>query len=278
MSETASADVQVNKEWRRLPRVSMEHLAGVSSRDRSRILRGELAGKPGCIVVEGVSVEGNEVVLSLAESLGRVTVQGTTIPGHPLEDGRVYRVESVNAGQGVRDEDDLLIFSTTGRVFEGHTDGYHNVEPPAYVLLLCVRPDHGVFGRNSVVDVSKVLPLLNTRTAALLYDESYPCSFGRTSILSGSRDRPRVRFNFKEIQRFHAAGHLVDDAHLQAARALHELVSSPAFAWRHVLRTGECLVIDNSRALHSREPLSPNSTRLLKRVWVEPADREGSST
>ncbi|MEH0471884.1 TauD/TfdA family dioxygenase [Streptomyces sp. B21-097] len=277
MSETAPTDLRANEE-RVLSRVSMECLAGASPRDRSRILREELARQPGCVVVEGVPVDDNEVLLSLAESLGSVTARGTTIPGHPLEDGRVYRVEPVNAGQGVRDEDDLLIFSTTGQVFEGHTDGYHNVEPPAYVLLLCVRPDHGVFGRTSVIDATEVLPWLDARTAALLRDEEYPCSFGRTSILSGPRERPRVRFNFKEIQRFQAAGHVVDDAHLQAAQALHELVSAPALAWRHVLQAGECLVIDNSRALHARESLSPHSTRLLKRVWVEPADTEGSST
>ncbi|WP_055522842.1 TauD/TfdA family dioxygenase [Streptomyces graminilatus] len=256
----------------------MECLTGASPRDRSRILREELDRQPGCVVVEGVPVDGNEALLSLAKSLGSVTARGTTIPGHPLEDGRVYRVEPVNAGQGVRDEDDLLIFSTTGQVFEGHTDGYHNVEPPAYVLLLCVRPDHGLFGRTSVIDAAEALPRLDPRTAALLYDEDYPCAFGRTSILSGPRARPRVRFNFKEIQRFHAAGHVVDDAHLRAARALHELVSGPALAWRHLLQAGECLVIDNSRALHARESLSPQSTRLLKRVWVDPVDMEGSST
>ncbi|WP_329453597.1 TauD/TfdA family dioxygenase (plasmid) [Streptomyces sp. NBC_01724] len=255
---------------RPLPRIPFAGLPETDPQALVRQLRQALGTSPGAVVISDTPTGSNTTLLELAGCLGPVVTAGTTIGGNPLEPGGVYRVKPVNDGQGVEDENGLLIFSTTSQVFEGHTDGYHNPDPPPLVMLLCVRPDRGTYGRTLITDGAAVAGSLPTDVQALLRDPVFPTVFGHVPVLTAHPDRalPTVRFNMRELTRFRSAGHQVPADHWAAAEALHHLLCAPAHQWAEVLQAGDLLLLDNTRAVHAREALSPNSSRLLKRVWI----------
>lgn len=223
---------------------------------------------PGAAIISGVPTEDNLGLLEIATALGPVTAQGAVIPGNPLEDARVYRVEPLNQGNGVRDEAGLLIFSTTDQEFAPHTDGYHNKKPPAYVLMLCVRSDLQHYGQTTVIDGWQAVRQIDEKTLNLLSQCAYPAQFGMASLLRDSPSGVHIRFNMWEIARFDQSGILSCD-HRDAAYRFTEVLAATSPAWSFTLAAGECLILDNYRALHGRSRLSQTNNRLLKRVWVE---------
>jgi alpha-ketoglutarate-dependent taurine dioxygenase len=219
-------------------------------------------------ILEGFPTVGNGALLNLARALGTPVNSGAMVPAHPLEDEFVYRVEPRNDGHGVEDDSGLLIFSTTDRVFDCHTDGYHNRDPIDLVLMLCVRADASG-GVTTLAHVDDLLDALNAAERTLLADPVFPTLNGRTSVLKEARSGATMRLNLAEIERF-----IRDDdpvftlAHFVAARRLDALARGDCRCASFALGPGDCLILDNRRVLHGRSALSAGSTRLLKRVWV----------
>lgn len=235
-----------------------------------------LGGRDGVALVSGIPHEdGNGPLIDMARSLGTLLVAGTQIPGHPLEDGVVYRVEVRNGGEGVLDEDRLVMFSTTSERFNCHTDGYHREEPPDYVAMLCVRAD-AEGGDSLVVHVDALVSRLSPAERELLREPVFPTTFGSAAVLTGTDEQPQIRFNLREIARFsEQADERLTDAHVAAARRLDELAAEECERRKLRLAPGDCLILDNKRVLHGRTELAGESRRLLKRLWIRAEPSEG---
>jgi hypothetical protein len=223
--------------------------------------------REGAVIVDSIPYAANAALLDVASMLGDPVTAGTHFPDHPLEDEIVYRIEPRNEGQGIRDENDRVIFSTTDGVFDCHTDGYHNRENIDVVLMLCVRGDAAAM--SIVAHIDDLLDRLDPDEQQILGAPVYPSLNGPVPILDTRNGRTSVRFNLAEIERF-----LPGDAtaftppYLTAARHLNALSKDPQIQSTFSLQPGQCLVLDNRRVLHGRLSLSKGSRRLLKRVWL----------
>lgn len=234
--------------------------------------------RAGGVLVRGLPCAGNGPFLDVARALGTPVTDGMSIPSHPLEDEVVYRIEVRNAGAGVRDERELVMFSTTSQQFTCHTDGYHRQDPPDYIAMLCVLADDDG-GDSLLAHVDYVVSRLEPSEIELLREPVFPTAFGFAPVLTGSASRPLIRFNLQELERFSdRADHRMTEAHWAAARRVERLAAQEAESSRLRLEPGDCIVIDNRRLLHGRTELSATSRRLLKRLWIRSAPSNGRAT
>jgi L-asparagine oxygenase len=144
-----------------------------------------------------------------------------------------------------------------------HTESAFTSARADLVALLCLRADAEGQAATLISPACDVLPRLTQETIQILrqprfatrVDASFLRGAGLTEtmnvnqgpILSGSRDRPRLRADFAEISGLDSgAQHAIEDLHhaaSAAARAVH-------------LRPGDLLVVDNHTAFHGRTPFT----------------------
>jgi hypothetical protein len=214
--------------------------------------------------VEGVGSEGR--LLVLAELLGTVIEPGVGMPG-TAHDGRVYSVEVRNEGRGLADEHGNVILSSTNQEFGPHTDGYNRPAPPRVVFLLR-RDDTSDETPTYVSAVRRWLPMLTSEVRATLHEPGFPSAMGPIALLTEPGQGTAVRFNGEEIARWDGKGSnpVMEMRLRRAVVALTKVLR--ADGQPVVIRSGDCLVIDNLYACHGRPALSANTGRVLKRVWV----------
>ena len=208
--------------------------------------------------------ESNKPLIDLATSLGRPHIQ-CGLPTHPVEDKIVFRVEC--CGEGIRDSRNVLLYSTTHLGFPSHTDGSGKPIPYDVVLLYCVRQDQDG-GKSTVVTLDDLMISLKPQSIETLRTKSFPVPFGIAPVISGDGSDLWIRYNAEELS-FYARLRRFELTENQK-NALADLagsISSLEVKQPGVqISPGQCLVIDNKRALHGRTSFSPAGNRLLKRV------------
>ncbi len=228
--------------------------AGITSRHRSVLIHNFSAG------------ESNELLINLATSLGRPFTQ-CGLAGLPLEDEMVFRVE--RCGEGIPDSRDVILYSTTHLGFPSHTDGSGKPNPYDVVLLYCVRQDTAG-GESMLITLDELLQYLKPESITTLRRKVFPVPFGTAPIISGEVSDLRIRYNAEELS-FYARLHRFEFTENQR-RALADLAAAISVLEvkqpKVRISPGQCLVIDNKRALHGRTAFSQDSNRLLKRVRV----------
>lgn len=165
----------------------------------------------------------------------------------------------------------------TGSAFlEFHTeDGFHPYKPD-YVGLICLRPDHDRCARTACASIRRALPLLSSRTIALLRQPQYRIRLASSfqtgeqefvysqplPVLSGDTLEPELCIDFFAMDALTPAA----GAALALMRGALERVLVD-----HVLTAGEMLIVDNRVAAHARTAFQPRydgSDRWLQRMFA----------
>lgn len=221
----------------------------------------------GLLLISQVPNDENFSLLALARRFGPLIPSGIVGSGFRLENGYVYRVESDVERQEV-DFDGQHITSQTSHYFACHTDGYRSKLPASVVLLMCVRRSR-LGGETLVSPLDHILAGLAPEEVKLLRKPRYPSKAGFGPILYGSAERPSVRFNYLEIERYcQLNGYEMPAALKEVLNKFRGATVEVRARFRFLLNPGECLILDNRRVLHGRTEFAPHSDRLLKRVWV----------
>ena len=190
--------------------------------------------------------------------------------------------------------------STSSRVdLEFHTETAFHPHAPRYLVLLCLRGDPQA--RTTLCSVGDVLAVLDAGTVSVLrqprftcgVDESFlegrPAEEGDTSVrtrsalgergplpvIGGTEERPTLWFDAELMRGTDVAAQAALD---QLSRAVQDNQISV------VLEAGDCLVVDNTAAVHGRSSYAARfdgTDRWLQRAFVVPdlgpsaADRDG---
>jgi alpha-ketoglutarate-dependent taurine dioxygenase len=155
--------------------------------------------------------------------------------------------------------------SLTGEPFALHTDEYFLSTPASFVLLLCCTPDENGGGRSLISPVKKIVEILPTSAAEVLRRPLFPSPQGPKAILT--RDSRGWAASYNRHQIGQQAERLKSDALLRYADILDELdAAATAVSASLLLDPNDCLILDNRRVLHGREPISYPSLRCIKRV------------
>jgi len=248
-----AAKFRQSNEWKWIDLVSQVK-AGINSHHR-------------CVLIQNFGAgESNELLINLATSLGRPFTQ-CGLAGHPLEDKMVFRVEC--CGDGIPDSRDVILYSTTHLGFPSHTDGSGKPNPYDVVLLYCVRQDTAG-GESILITLDELLQSLKPESITTLRRKIFPVPYGTAPVISGEASDLRIRYNAEELS-FYARLHRFEFKENQR-RALADLAAAISVLEvkqpKVRISPGQCLVIDNKRALHGRTPFSQGSNRLLKRIRV----------
>jgi alpha-ketoglutarate-dependent taurine dioxygenase len=182
--------------------------------------------------------------------------------------------------------DESHYFGSSSREHPPHTDGaylngflqqgrvFKRIEPPAIVLLQCVRASrHG--GTTILIDAQRVLRDLLTRhpsIAKILM--SHGCvNFCRDDHMAVdlpvyerlSVERWRIRFRCDE------ALYPAEWATIAVQHLYDHYLTNDQYQQKIVLEEGQILVVDNFRVLHGREAFSVTlgQSRLFRRTWVQ---------
>jgi L-asparagine oxygenase len=159
--------------------------------------------------------------------------------------------------------------------FQPHVELAYFPFRPDHLVLFCLRSDANGEGGTIVADVRRACRLLSDDDLARLREPVYriraPQSFQQThaeawsrpmAILSGPTDFPAVVVNFNATEAETAAA----TSALQAfGRAVHKVADCIC------LKPGECLLVDNRKALHGRTKFAPRydgKDRWLQRVYT----------
>jgi len=229
----------------------------------SKVKAGLMSTHRSILVDNFSSQECNAALICLASRLGR-PFKETRLPSELLEDEIIFRVESV--GEGVRDSRGIVLYSTTHSAFPSHTDGSGKPNPFDVVLLYCVRQD-AQGGELTLITLDDLMKILDVESIETLRTKAFPVPYGLASIISGHGEEMWIRYNAEELL-FYCRRRAIklSENQEEALRNLAEALSILENNGRVTMSPGQCLLIDNKRALHGRTSFPANGKRLLKRL------------
>jgi L-asparagine oxygenase len=161
--------------------------------------------------------------------------------------------------------------------FGYHTELAYFAFRPDYLLLYCLRPDHRSTAITPTADVAAAFSHLTEAQRVELRRPVFrikaPQSFARLHgdawseprpIVFGTESLPEACVNLNGTEALTAAAEAALDAFRQA-------LGRPDVERRVCLQPGECLLIDNRKALHGRRPFAPRydgNDRWLQRIYI----------
>ena len=169
----------------------------------------------------------------------------------------------------------------SNKEFLPHTDGtylsgmarsedgkYYRVGPPRFILLQCVQSSSDGGGTSILVDGQKILHSMIEKDPFLL-----PSVFSPVSILRGNHlimDVPIFKQTSRDsyVLRFSYDSDLYMPKTLQPLLALFNknYIHNDQYRTMEQLKSGEILVVDNSRILHARTAFV--GERFFRRLWI----------
>jgi alpha-ketoglutarate-dependent taurine dioxygenase len=238
------------------------------------ILLTQVAQK-GWHVVSGITVDAdNAALLALGKLLGTTSMQGTRSGAPNLENDGVNRVEAMD--EPMRDAAGNPVLSSNSDEFPLHTDDSYNLSPARYVLMHCWQNDAstelGAGGESWLSHVNHIVSKAPTDLVDRLIYTPYPTPFGQATILQRARSQQgiewQVRFNRRDMQSFaKLRGKSLSEQQLSDLAEFETLASQCMERLR--LQPGDCIIVDNRRALHGRSAFNPASGRLIKRLRIQ---------
>jgi alpha-ketoglutarate-dependent taurine dioxygenase len=210
----------------------------------------------------------NASLLALGKRLGKISMQGSFVESPNFEEHGVNRVESMDVPMldGAGNE----VFSTNAKDFPLHTDDTFSATPCRFVLMHCWQADRSGGGVSWLAHIDEIMAIMPPDLLQRLERSLYTAPFGYTSVLKkAEQGHWRVQFNQTNMKAF--ARLRFQMSHLDAQK-WNDLKAFEALAMQclhHIaLNTGDCIVVDNHRALHGRSAFDAGSGRLLKRLRV----------
>lgn len=242
-------------------------------------LRRVLDSGPGFAVLRGVDAarwseaEAEIIAWALCNYLGQTIRQGID------HDRRLFTV----ADKGASNTDPTRIGASPKRSAKHSDNGCLEPRPPCYIGLYCHRSAAGG-GDSTLITARTIFETIAAERPDLLplYFERYHFRAPRAHVWP-SRG-PTIQKPIFEIAagelRVHYARVMIEPGMEMAGTPLtpvqraaldyfDEVIERPELCFRHALRPGELLVLNNLALLHGREAFSAGSGgRTLKRVWM----------
>lgn len=198
--------------------------------------------------------------------------------------GDHYGFRAELGGNIVQDIVPVVGLERTQQSVSSETELYSHVESafsddrPDYIALFCLRADPERAAATTLSPIQSVLPHLSQHVVRVLWqprfrtkvDASFLRGTNATSpvyvepiqILSGSKERPRVRADFAETSGLDPAA----EAALLELKGYVDAIAVPV-----KLEAGDMLFVDNGRAFHGRTPFRARfdgSDRWLLRMFL----------
>jgi alpha-ketoglutarate-dependent taurine dioxygenase len=227
---------------------------------------GEALDHESLIIIKGFPLErAAETLLQFADRFGIPSRHGIG-PESNAELEYIHRIEALAMPR--RDWNGNVVASATDEAMDWHTDDYYSERPVDTLLLLCCQKAAG--GHSLLSRVEDILSLLGRDDRDVLRQPLFPTPFGVTSVLEGEGENTWVRYGLEleGIRRCEAS----IPAHASASLRRFKAAVDRA-AHMLLLEPGDCLIIDNHRALHGRTEF--NGARLLRRVRLDRRSRGG---
>lgn len=231
------------------------------------LVKERLAQRPFCVVLRGLSFdEGNRLFVALNRAFGKLVARPYEAPRAQL----VHYVQpstDLPSARGGHESERL------------HTDTADWETPVELISMVCVRADRAGGGRSRVLDVDAVRDEVNKRldgaTLELLETEPVPwqlaayCGGGvkwRPVLTGAGICWRRYTINLG----LETAGAQLSPELLSSLDAFEELVASTRRTHDFLMRAGELMFLDNTRAIHARTPITQGgaSDRLMIRSWI----------
>ncbi len=231
--------------------------AGLAAEVRRAVQRPEAS-----CVIEGLPLDDDHrSLLTMCRQLGTLAVDSVITVGGRQVSIFVQRVEH-NDDRHWTGGGQVRLSATTAE-FPCHTDCASDQVVPDLVMLHCARSDSRG-GASIVVPLAALVPHLPSAVLDVLAQRRFPFAFGLAAVLEEGDQGFRVRYNRHEIDK---TGPL-DAVAVDALRVLDAVLETSSCRAEVSLARGDCLVVDNHRALHGRRAFDRSSRRLLYRARV----------
>lgn len=244
-------------------------------------LRARLDTGRGLVVLRGLDAvvddeaEAEIVAWGVCNYFGRPMRQGIS------SDRRMFTVSDAGAANT-----DPTRIGASARQSRKHSDnGCLEPRPPCYLGLYCFRAaDNG--GQSTAITARTIFETVAQERPDILpiLFETYHFRAPQAHVWP-SRG-PTVRKPIFEIARgelqihyarvmiepgMEMAGAPLSPAQREALDYLDDVIERPELCWRHLLRPGELLLLNNVAMLHGREAFTPGVAggRVLKRIWMQ---------
>ncbi|MEO1079237.1 MAG: TauD/TfdA family dioxygenase [Pseudomonadota bacterium] len=182
------------------------------------------------------------------------------------EPQRISRTKvRVNSESAARTSGNVTRYSRTPDALPLHSDCSNFTDPPNLVAFAMERPDADGGGESLVLSAVDLVKELPEELIEVLRRPVFPFSpQKRFAVLEGEGDDLLVRYYRNQIASAAATQRLDDDL----AEALDELDQRLAAAQGSVhfhMQAGDIIMLDNTRVMHGRKAMAPDSNRLMHR-------------
>ena len=187
----------------------------------------------------------------------------SSISPHPfLRSSDRLELGRVEIDAGAEELRDRGSYSCSNRPVKLHSDSSCESIPHELVAFQMVRPDFQG-GKTIVAPLEDILSDLAEPEIVALHKMRIPFGSNSYSILWRNRGNHHIRFHDQEIMRALKAGAQVNDSAKDALRPLLGVLKQIDQFQTFELGAGDTLFMHNSRALHGRTGVPPDSKRLM---------------
>ncbi|MEM1190011.1 MAG: TauD/TfdA family dioxygenase [Pseudomonadota bacterium] len=156
-------------------------------------------------------------------------------------------------------------YSRTPDALPLHTDCSNLVTPPNVVAFAMERPDAHGGGESVMLSAVDLVEELPSELSEFLRRPEFPFSpEQRFAILEGDGDSQRIRYYRNQIISGSAGQNLSDDL-IAALDQLDRHLDAAENSVRFHMRAGDVVIMDNTRVMHGRDSMAPDSQRLMHR-------------
>jgi tetratricopeptide (TPR) repeat protein len=159
-------------------------------------------------------------------------------------------------------------YSRTHLSLTPHTDSSYLQKPHELVAFQCIVAD-SQGGESIVIPSEDIIGRLDPEAKDLLRAPVYPLGDGLSPIILGKEGNEHIKYYKAQIERTIKTGTsdcFLSDKHLAVIQSIDNLLESTQLGFKFALQPGQIVLIHNTKALHGRTELSPESDRLLYRV------------
>ncbi len=218
--------------------------------------------------------EAEIIAWGLCNYLGRPLRQGIAT------DRRLFTVSD----KGAANTDPTRIGASARRSPKHSDNGCLEPRPPCYIGLLCYRAASDG-GDSTVISARTVFDTIRRERPDLLpvYFDRYHFRSPQLHVWPAGGPtirKPIMEFSHGELRIHYArvmiepgmalAGTPLSAWQREALDFLDEVIERPDLCFRHPLKPGEILLVNNLVTLHGREAFAPGTAggRILKRIWM----------
>ncbi len=229
-----------------------------------------LENYPHFVVVNGYSAVGDRTnLINLSQAIqtiesNSVSAEGVNLKRESISFTKVRIDRSQNAEIEFRSG--VTKYSRTHLALTPHTDSSYMQKPHELIAFQCIVAD-SQGGESIVIPSEDIIRQLDPEAKDLLRAPVYPLGDSLSPIIFGEEDDEHIKYYKAQIERALETGNCsLSDKHVAVIQSLDDLLQSTQLKFKFDLQPGQILFIHNTKALHGRSELSPESDRLLYRV------------